>query len=65
MWEITKLSPETGRGGLLVCRDDADRIDPGLMPITPPKERIVPFSRPDNSSTNGSEPYDVETQGIF
>jgi hypothetical protein len=65
-WELTKLSPHTGRGGLLVCKNDADAIDHGLVPYKVAEEQKVPFSRPNHTNlTNGSEPYDVETGNIF
>lgn len=65
MWEVTKLSADTGRGGMLVCKNDADKIDFGLVPFIPRTEQQIPFSRPNHSDiSNGSEPYDPET-GVF
>lgn len=60
--ETVKLSPFTGRGGLVVCKDDADRIDPGLIPYMLTEEKKVPFSRPNHTNiTNSSAPIDAET----
>lgn len=66
VYEVTKLSAETGRGGLLVCKNDADRIDAGLIPFIPTTEMKVPVSRPNHTNvTNGAEPYDTESQGVY
>ena len=66
LWEITKLSVETGRGGLMVCRYDADKADFGLIPYLANNERNVPFSHPNHTNvTNGSTPRDVETDGVY
>lgn len=59
--EAKKLSQETGRGGLIVCPNDADYIDFGLIPYKPPTERPIPFARYDDETANGSEPEDPET----
>lgn len=62
--ETTKLSTYTGRGGLIVCPKDVDKIDYGLVPYDIPVERPVPFSRDgDQSTTNGSAVVDPETSG--
>lgn len=61
-FEAKLLSAETGRGGLLVCPNDRDKIDFGLMDYTIPVERHIPVSRINHQNvTNGSEPIDVET----
>lgn len=61
-WEITKLKPETGRGGLIVCRNDADAIDFGLIPYTPTTERPVTWTRINHTDlTNGATPLDYDT----
>jgi hypothetical protein len=66
IWEINKLSTDTGRGELIVCKNDADKIDFGLKPYTVASEKKIPFSKPNHTNlTNGSEPYNIETQGIF
>lgn len=62
LWEATKLSAETGRGGLVVCRNDADKLDFGLMPYVASTESKVPFSRPNHTNVNnGSTPINPET----
>ena len=66
IWELTKLSSDTGRGGLLVCRNDADKADFGLMPYSITSEKRIPFSKPGHTNvSNGSEPYDIETNGVY
>lgn len=66
VWDVTKLIPETGRGGLLVCKNDADALDFGLVPYKATEERQVPLSRPNHTNTtNGSEPRDVEANGVY
>lgn len=60
--ETTKLSVYTGRGGLIVCKNDADKIDPSLLPYKIPTEKNVPWTRINHTdTTNGSEPIDPET----
>ncbi len=60
--ETVKLSTYTGRGGLIVCKSDADAIDPGLIPYTIPAERPVPWTRINHTdTTNGAAPIDPET----
>lgn len=64
-WQVVRLDANTGRGGLLVCPNDADSIDHGLIPYTPTTERPVRWTRINHQSViNGSEPYDIETLGI-
>jgi hypothetical protein len=43
--ESKVLEVYTGKGGLLVCPDDADVIDYGLVPYTIPPESIVETTR--------------------
>lgn len=60
--ETSKLSSLTGRGGLIVCPNDVDRIDPGLIPYKAPTERNVPWTRVAHTNvTNAVSPIDVET----
>ena len=60
--EAKKLEPETGRGGLIVCRYDADKIDFGLIPYVPTTERPVRETRINHQNvTNGSAVLDYET----
>lgn len=59
--ETTKLSAYTGRGGLIVCKEDADEIDYGLIPYNPRSGRITSFARINHTdTTNGAEVYDFE-----
>lgn len=61
-YEAIKLKPETGRGGLLVCPNDVDKIDFGLIPYTLPNERPVKEARTNHTDTsNGSSVIDYET----
>jgi hypothetical protein len=65
IWEVTKLSADTGRGGLLVCKNDADKLDFGLVPYIVSSESKVPYARPNHTNVdNASEPYDIETLGV-
>lgn len=60
--QMTKLSTYTGRGGLIVCPHDVDKIDYGLVPYAPRAEKSVPFTRINHqTTTNGSTPVDPET----
>lgn len=55
------LPTNTGRGGLVVCRHDADSIDFGLIPYTVRKEQTVPFIRSNHTNTTlGSPLVDLE-----
>ncbi len=57
----TKLSTYTGRGGLIVCRHDVDKIDAGLIPFTPRVESNVSFVRTNHTdTTDGSPLVDLE-----
>lgn len=61
-WEATKLKPETGRGGLVVCPNDVDKIDPGLIPYTLPSEKRVDLARINHTNTtNGTAVIEYET----
>lgn len=58
------LEPETGKGGLLVCPDDRDIIDYGLVPYEIPTESQVTTTRIDNTiytstPTTTYEPFDI------
>ena len=55
---MVKLTTYTGKGGLLVCQDDADVIDYGLVPYKVPAETPIT-----DTSTNhyASNPEDVPT----
>ncbi len=64
--DAVKLSPLTGRGGLIVCPADADKIDYGLVPYTPQVEQNVPWVRINHTDiTDGALPRDVETLGVY
>lgn len=59
--ETIKLSQYTGKGGLIVCRRDADRIDQGLIPFTPRRETNVTQIRINHTDTTDSSAYfDIE-----
>ena len=61
-WEVTRLSTLTGRPGLLVCPNDADKIDHGLVPYNPTTEQPIKMSRINHTNvTNGTPPIDAET----
>lgn len=60
--ESTKLSTYTGRGGLIVCKNDLDKVDYGLVPYKPRTERPIPYTRINNTNTDdASAPLDLET----
>ena len=60
--ETTKLSTHTGRGNLIVCKFDADKIDPGLVPFKFPIEKNVTWTRINHTNeSNGSPIVDLET----
>lgn len=64
--DVIRLSAATGRPGLLVCPNDADTVDYGLVPYTLPNERSVRWARINHQNVeNGAEPYDIETTGVF
>lgn len=59
--ESSKLSTYTGRGGLIVCPNDVDAIDYGLVPYLPPAEKNVPFTRINHTYTGDCCPiFDLE-----
>lgn len=47
--DSTILDSDTGRGGLLVCPDDNDAIDYGLVPYEIPTESTVDTTRINNT----------------
>lgn len=55
--ETTKLSNYTGRGGLIVCHQDADKIDAGLVPYNIKKENSIQNIRVNHTNTTISSPY--------
>lgn len=60
--ETTKLANYTGRGGLIVCKNDVDLVDYGLIPYRIPVEKNIPWTRPgDTDTTNAVAPIDPET----
>lgn len=60
-YEVTRLSSQTGRGGLLVCPRDADVIDHGLIPYAVPVEQSVRLVRINHTNiTNGEAPIDYD-----
>lgn len=61
-WETTKLQSNTGKPGLLVCPNDIDMPDYGLVPYTLPNEQTVRWARNNHTdTTNGASPIDVES----
>lgn len=63
--EATRLSAATGRGGLIVCPKDVDKIDYGLIPYRAPTERNVPWTRINHTNTdNGSPVFDLEVDTV-
>lgn len=59
--ETTRLSSYTGRGGLIVCKDDIDHIDPGLIPYSIPIEKPTKYARINHTNiTNGTPVYDFD-----
>jgi hypothetical protein len=50
--EAKLLDTYTGRGGLLVCKRDADTIDPGLIPYKINTESIINESSINHYATN-------------
>lgn len=60
--ETSRLSTYTGRGGLIVCKNDVDKIDYGLVPYKIPTEQNIPWSRVNHTNVdNAVEPLDLET----
>jgi len=63
--EATKLSTYTGRGGLIVCPKDVDKIDYGLIPYKLPIERNVPWTRINHTDVaDGSPIYDLQVATV-
>jgi hypothetical protein len=63
--ETVKLPVHTGRGGLIVCRRDADAIDYSTIPYNTRKEQNVPFLRSNHTSTLDSSPiFDYESDTV-
>ncbi len=61
-FDVIKLKPASGRPGLLVCPNDADNTDYGLIPYTVGPEKSVKWARINHQDvTNGSEPENTET----
>lgn len=60
--QAVKLGPHTGRGGLIVCQNDADKIDHGLISYSVAKEQPVKWTRINHQNVeNGTEPEDIES----
>lgn len=61
----TKLSTYTGKGGLVVCRHDVDREDPGLKPFIPRIEQAVTVTRINHTNTDDAAPLlDLESMTL-
>lgn len=64
--ETTKLSTYTGRGGLVVCNHDVDKIDYGLVPYRPHVERNPSWTRINHTDTEDGAPLvNPETQSLI
>lgn len=60
--EAIKLKEYTGRGGCIVCPNDADNIDHGLIPYNPITERAVTWTRINHTNVdNATAVIDYET----
>ncbi len=61
--QLTKLSNNTGRGGLIVCKHDADAIDYSLVPhLSSRREQHVNTLRINHTDTYDASPVvNVET----
>lgn len=53
---MTQLSNYTGKGGLIVCNHDVDKIDYGLVPYLVKKEQNVPYVRVNHTNTDDGSP---------
>lgn len=63
--EATKLPTYTGRGGLIVCPKDVDKIDFGLIPPKVGIEKNPPWTRINHTSTVDSSPiFDYENDTV-
>ncbi len=61
-YNVVRLSSATGRPGLMVCPNDADKGDPGLTPCTVTPERPVRWTRINHQDvTNAAAPLDLDT----
>lgn len=64
--ETTKLSTYTGRGELIVCKKDADKLDYGLVPYKPPAEQNIPWVRINHTNTANATPLvDLENMALI
>ena len=54
--ESHKLSVHTGRGEAIVCKHDVDKIDYGLIPYVPRREKNVPWARIGDDNTDNASP---------
>jgi hypothetical protein len=64
--ESVKLSMQTGRGGCIVCPNDADLIDPGTIPYALPTEKSVQWARVNHTDvTNGTSPLSDSQKGAL
>lgn len=60
--ESTKLSQYTGKGGLIVCKHDNDKVDYGMVPYLSRKEQNVDFIRTNHTNTDNAAPLiDLES----
>jgi hypothetical protein len=61
--ESTKLSTYTGHGGAIVCPNDVDKLDYGLIPYRIPVEKPIPWARIGDSPIppNEAAPINPET----
>lgn len=63
--KATKLPTYTGRGGLIVCPQDVDSIDPGVVPYKIPVEKNIPWTRINHTNTDDAAPFiDYETMSF-
>lgn len=61
-FEANRLTLETGRPGLIVCPNDDDCADPGLIAYTVPAEKPVQWTRINHQNIdNGTAPLNYET----
>lgn len=58
--KTTKLTKETGKGGLRVCQVCVDKVDFGLIPYTIRAERPIPEANP-NAATPAATGVDYST----
>lgn len=60
-----KLSNDTGRGGLVVCRHDVDAPDYSLIPYSNKREQQVKWIRVNHTdATDGSPIFDYENDTV-